>query len=163
MSQIVVSIPSPKAKLPAIFAFSPAGLILCIGCFRRRDTLAPGETIHSDGYVSTTGAALCKACCLTLPLLPRIVRLTWPDTLTARDTETLWDMVRKEQIVRGLDASECGHHCPEGRHHVDCAVCGRPVCLGALSDDQLERALMRAKIDRAPITHVDCHRVAVTA
>ncbi len=88
-----------------MFAFEPAGMILCISCFQRRDTLAPVETIHADGYVSTTGAALCKACCLTLPLLHRSARLTWPDEITARDIETLWDMVRQEQIAQAPETA----------------------------------------------------------
>ncbi len=101
MSTILVSVPSP-AKL-AIFALTPSGITLCSGCgHQHRDTLAPVETIHADGSVTTTGAELCQACCLSFPLLAQEARVSWP-VLTARDLESLWTMVRKEQIAQALE------------------------------------------------------------
>lgn len=105
MLQIIVSVHRREVGREVLYDFAlvPAGPTLCRGCGRTgRDTLAPVETIHDDGAVETTGAALCKACCLQFPLLPPTARATWP-VVTARDVESLWDMVRKEQVAQALE------------------------------------------------------------
>lgn len=106
MLQIIVSVHRRELGREVLydFAFVPSGITLCRGCGRTgRDTLAPVETIHDDGGVETTGASLCKSCGLMFPLLPAPARATWP-AVTARDVESLWDMVRKEQVAQALDA-----------------------------------------------------------
>lgn len=52
--------------------------------------------------------------------------------------------------------ADFAHDSCRASDHVACAVCGGDVCLGFLSDDQRERALMRAHIDSEPIKHHDC-------
>jgi len=76
----------------------------CEGCLRRRrHTLTPVETGHGDAKPVPVGAPLCKACCLSLPLLAQVTRATWPAAFTAREAESLWDLVRKEQIAQALE------------------------------------------------------------
>lgn len=40
--------------------------------------------------------------------------------------------------------------------HIPCGICGADVCLGFLSDYQKERVVVRARMERRPITHHDC-------
>jgi len=84
------------------FAFDGSGV--CEGCLaRRRNTLTPVEMMYDDGdSVSPVGAPLCQACCLRLPLIASATRATWP-ALTAREVESLWSMVRREQVAQALE------------------------------------------------------------
>lgn len=54
------------------------------------------------------------------------------------------------------DASKCEFFNCGDIEHVDCGVCGGPVCLGGMSDYQRERVVWRAKAERKPITHFGC-------
>lgn len=92
----------------------------CKGCLRRaRYALLPvEEVILAFGAPPPTpvGAPLCKACTLSLPLLAETTRATWP-VLTAREVESLWDMVRQadeksrrmRRILQSLNAREAGN------------------------------------------------------
>lgn len=102
---IYVSIHRRERGAEVIHDFSFASVGRCEGCFRsRRNTLTPVEMMHDDcNSVSPVGAPLCKACGLSLPLLDNATRATWPADLTALDVESLWDMVRKEQVAQALE------------------------------------------------------------
>jgi len=101
---IFVSIHRRENGREVIRDFAFAAVAECGGCLRRgRNALTPVEMDHDDANnVSPTGAALCKACGLSLPLLDAETRATWP-ALTAREVESLWDMVRKEQVTQALE------------------------------------------------------------
>jgi len=103
MPILIVSIHRRERGLEVIhdFLFTPASGLVCDGCGNpRRDTLSPAEMIHDDAdSVSRAGAALCKACCLILPLLQA---QAWP-ALTAREVEVLWQLVRQEQIAQAQE------------------------------------------------------------
>ena len=102
--QIVVAIDKPAQGGEVVsHAFTLETSFVCLGCgFNRAHTLAPVEVFEADGTATTTGAALCKACCSMFPLLPPYCRETWP-AITARDIETLWDMARKKQITQAIE------------------------------------------------------------
>jgi len=51
---------------------------------------------------------------------------------------------------------KCGIFDCRPAQHVACALCGRAVCLGGLSEFQRERVLSRARIDGKPVAHAEC-------
>ena len=101
---IIVSIHRRERGVETIRHFA-ASVASCEGCLRRRrHTLTPMELVDDGANgVTPVGAPLCKACSLSLPLLSRMTRSTWPADFTAREAEHLWEMVRQEQVTQAVE------------------------------------------------------------
>ena len=101
---IFVSILRRENGREVIRDFSFAPVAECGGCLRRgRNALTPVEPLNDGASVTPTGAALCKACGLSLPLLDAETRATWP-ALTAREVESLWELVQQGAGYSGAGA-----------------------------------------------------------